>query len=471
MKNTKSVILTALVLSFTSFQLYASINFEFITTDSISRHFSKPANEHFSQTELYSKLVGRISISSAARSFQRFLEELERQNHHWNYSETNDPAIYKPAYTIERKLDRYGFTIINGNDTHSGIFINKLCLRQGFSVSSKWCFNTLNYSTFSGDGEAVRPLSSDAYELGGGCCWRDWRHVAKINISVGNAMSAEKRYRSVLVLNQHHGSTYFHSVYEVLPRFLYSLPLIDSNPNLMIGITSSAFMTQMVDLFEVNRSRLLYLRNRRREKWIGANMLIYPPAPNMLFQGKDAHIKKTAAILRERVNQKYALSINLRNQLVLVLLERAKTRQDESTDCHEERCLKNFADLKNGLMKAMPMFNTIIYGPTEDIRSTVQTFSLASVVVGVHGAGLQNQMFCETGTIIVEIGYGPDLYEAQAKTFGHVYHQLFVDGLSHRSRNFILPELNKTVEQISEFVFKKFKISRPVINGDAQKRG
>lgn len=425
-------------------QLYHESSLHIITVLS-QELFRNTSVYQLSQDPFYISLYNHVSIPSTRSCFNRFLHQVEEHNSWFSdgQSYNNYTAYCNTGFSTEENLFRSGYKIIGTEQWY-----NPFCLDRNISRNRQWCFNTLNFSAYSGCGEAVRPSSREGFELGGGCCWKGWIPVLQMNISIGDAISPKTRHRTILVLNQHHGSSYFHVMFEVLPRFFYSIPILDANPELMIGISSSPIMSQMLTLFGVNESRILNLRNRRRNKWIGADLLIYPPSVHTLFgvsNEDDVPVKKTSALLRHRVIQHHFLADDesTTNRTVIVLLERAKSRHMETGDCPEERCLKNFEALKNAIMTSLPTMDIKVYGPNENLQSSIRLFSIATIVVGVHGAGLQNQMFCKPGTSIVEIGDGPDIYQKQANVFGHKYHLVFVKGLSHRARNFSLPNVNE----------------------------
>lgn len=434
------------------FQLYLETSFR-ITTVLYQDLFKKTSVYHLSQDPLYGSLFNQVSISSARSRLNRFLHQIEKENSSFLQGDSfqNHTAYYNAGSSTEVNLFRAGYKIIGINNTEQ--WFNPFCLDEHISKGQRWCFNTLNYSAYSGCGEAVRPASRQGFELGGGCCSKGWIPLIHLNISIGDACSPQKRHRTILVLNQHHGSSYFHVMFDVLPRFFYSIPLLDADPKMMIGVSSSPIMSQMLILFGVNASRILYLRNRRRSKWMGADLLVYPPTVHNLFgisNEKNIPVKKTAALLRHRVIQKQLLEKEQKptDRKVLVLIERAKSRNVDTGDCREERCLKNFEALRNGITTAMPTLDVKVYKPNVSLSNSIRLFSIATIVVGVHGAGLQNQMFCKQGTTIIEIGNGPEIYHTQAHTFGHNYHLLYVEGLSHRARNFSLPNVHDVVLQI-----------------------
>lgn len=451
-KKTLLLLLFGLTLITSVSQLYREASIR-NTTGLTQDLFKNNSVYHLSQDPFYGSLYNQVSIPSARSRLNRFLHRIEKENSSFWEEDSfgNHTAYYYAGCSTEANLIRAGYKIIGINNTEK--WLNPFCLDEHISNGQLWCFNTLNYSAYSGCGEAVRPASRQGFELGGGCCSKGWIPVANLNISIGDAFSPRKRHRTILVLNQHHGSSYFHVMFEVLPRFFYSIPLLDANPKMMIGVSSSPIMAQILILFGVNESRILYLRNRRRNKWLGADLLVYPPPVHILFgiaNEKDIPVKKTAALLRHRVIQKHFLETDQKrtNQKVLVLLERAKSRDVDTGDCREERCLKNFEALKNGIMASLPSFDINVYRPNQSLSSSISLFSIATIVVGVHGAGLQNQMFCKQGTTIIEIGDGPDIYLSQAQTFGHNYHLVFVEGLNHRARNFSMPNVDDVVLRI-----------------------
>ena len=65
-------------------------------------------------------------------------------------------------------------------------------------------------------------------------------------------------------------------------------------------------------------------------------------------------------------------------------------------------------------------------------------FSKADVVIGMHGAGFQNVVFCRKGTTVVHIGFGNN-YRSLAKQFELKYHSIIVPGLKRITVSYTVP--------------------------------
>jgi hypothetical protein len=94
------------------------------------------------------------------------------------------------------------------------------------------------------------------------------------------------------------------------------------------------------------------------------------------------------------------------------------------------------------------------------VRDHVELFRRARVVIGVHGAGLANQLFCGSGTHVVEIGYDqgmplPDMYMQLAAGLDHQYWLVLGKGGYDSSIEADLIDLEHVIRKIKNFMFSK----------------
>ena len=68
------------------------------------------------------------------------------------------------------------------------------------------------------------------------------------------------------------------------------------------------------------------------------------------------------------------------------------------------RNILNFEELVESFIKKYPEFSDeiVVFDGSEGLRRTIEIFREAKLVVGAHGAGLVNVMFCLPGTKVIE---------------------------------------------------------------------
>lgn len=141
---------------------------------------------------------------------------------------------------------------------------------------------------------------------------------------------------------------------------------------------------------------------------------------------------------------------------LVILIERATSRKLLKGDCKKIRCLKNFGEFLRGLKRRLKLPITV-FKPTTDFPSTLKLFPRAKVVIGVHGAGLQNVMFCKPNTTVIELGH-TDFYGRLSRQMRLRYHSLKVPGISQRSRNTKI-DVNKFVDEIDKIIQADFSLA------------
>lgn len=185
----------------------------------------------------------------------------------------------------------------------------------------------------------------------------------------------------------------------------------------------------------------LWIRPLSKDDWIYASVFLVPPPiyqktavavypPNVVLA--------TSAVLRDiALIPKKKIRGNRHEKRKLILLERALSRREDGS-CQETRCMKNFAELKKKIQdKLEDRFDIHVYGPRETVDNAVRLFSVADVVVGFHGAGFQNMMFCREGVTVVHIGWDIH-YKGLADEFGLNYHLSLAKGTERSMRSIIV---------------------------------
>ncbi|CDF32529.1 unnamed protein product [Chondrus crispus] len=325
-------------------------------------------------------------------------------------------------------------------------------------------------------GTVYDPNLNVAHELGGGCCEDDWewKLPEKTFRIDGNAIVSFNTNRNdiVLVLAQHHGETYHHALFDALPRYLAVHAMLKQFPHIRVAIDDSNLVEDLLVLFGLDPQRIV--RTGKRFSFRFAKLLLYPPPMFQDTVGKRKYynpdcIERAVALMlksavlnygQERQNQTMTLLKKFpfpsksvyedvgtaqvlervlpqlckrEGKPIIVLLERALGRGPFG--CRGNRCISNFKELKEGIEQRFgKAYDLVVYPPKAKTVEAVGIFDKASIVVGMHGGGFQNLMFCRPDTDVVHIGWGLH-YKKTAINFGLRYHLFMVEGLHLGAQN------------------------------------
>lgn len=184
--------------------------------------------------------------------------------------------------------------------------------------------------------------------------------------------------------------------------------------------------------------------------WVFGAVLLYPPPVHHDDEMYPADaIIDTAAVLRERAMD----AAEMGDRPVMVLLERALLRERDGK-CGEQRCLKNFKDVKERLEREFSEYEVIVFRADDGFGKMLRLFGEAEVVVGVHGAGFQNIMFCRRGTTVVHLGFD-GWYRSLGEQFGLNFHSVYLRNLKRGSKNYVLKDLDGLVRNVSKAIAGK----------------
>lgn len=318
------------------------------------------------------------------------------------------------------------------------------------------CVGIVSNSLFAEYGKAISVPSQTLYEISGGCCsvldWKpwNWKLSEKNVLNVGHDNQLSLRggpgYQTRIVLNirHHHDVTYSHVLGETLPRYLSMVPLLDALPEVDVAIGDSDLAEELLCMLGLDRKRIRRL-DKANKTWTYASVTIFPPPPkDRFFYPKSVFSIAVRNVLREAAIEE--LQRNSGKNIVtdaktgqsrplLVLMERGYNRNPDTGACEQNRCVRNFSALRDALKSSLGHeYRLETYPPNGNISTAVRLFSAADLVVGVHGGGFRNIIFCKPNTTVVHIGWG-DHYKSDAEEYGLKYRRVDVPGLRRHTRN------------------------------------
>jgi len=409
------------------------------------------------------------------------LQQLDMRLKHATTS-TSDPIVrakvthrfFQPAraISVERGLRMYGFE-------HSDDLIEPLCLGNNLArvpASSRnstkpMCLSVLQNAYLGHGGVAIQPSSRTLFELGGGRFVNDWPvyYMPGFALTQRQVESFSKyEGQIVLVISHHHSTTYHHVVHELIPRYLLLVPLLDAVPEILVATDGGPISSKLLPMLGLATDRIIqFPEYGRLAHWRFASVLLFPmPLYDHQHMGyyPPEMEHDVAAVLRDLVSSQHESERNVdgsrsSGKPVMVVLERAKRRRFSGA-CYEERCVKNFKRVYKALDKAFSQhFDIKLYKANDDISVAIPLFASASVVVGVHGAGFQNTMFCHENTTVVHIGWRSH-YQDLADEFNLKYHLVLVPDLARETRNYVVKDVDGLVRSISLAIERDFPSTR-----------
>lgn len=389
--------------------------------------------------------VTRENVSNAL--FKRLSEAIE----------VHIPASFPPKSIRVTSGVTTEISITNRGYIHTDDPINPLCIP---SETDPLCFTALPNAFFSGTGVAIDVVSATLYEISGGCCCMlDWKFLDNQTISLSsNAYLSyrQNRFLAIVVLGQHHGVTYHHVLYEVIPRYLMALPIIEANPTVLVAIDKSDITISLLLKLGLNRSRIIAVDHLNVKKWYGAGLLIFPPPVSQHEYSFPINPKLELNVVSDiirMVSSDKSLPQPQHNSSkpILLLMERAQKRTYRG-HCSQNRCLKNFAQLRSAIEQTFPSLDVKLFPAVADMDTAISLFSSARVVVGIHGAGFQNVMFCRPNTTVIHMGFGGQ-YQWLSRAFKLSHHIIIIPGLTRNSRSTeidvssVLPQITAALEK------------------------
>jgi hypothetical protein len=187
-----------------------------------------------------------------------------------------------------------------------------------------------------------------------------------------------------------------HFAHEILPRLLYLLQHIPDSCPIVIAV--SPFVQRYIALLPPHyQSRIV--------NWKGAGHVYYSDQIYIANEGPYCHLKTPhnggmstfyQPPLLQHVRTVFIKGkprlTNNENKNILVI-KRAKGRRSYSEH--------------NLLLKQLDTVNkhVIIFDGNGTLEDHIQLFDWANVVIGPHGAGFSNLVFCRPKTLVIEIGW------------------------------------------------------------------
>ena len=234
----------------------------------------------------------------------------------------------------------------------------------------------------------------------------------------------------------HWGANYNHWMWDELPRLFSALPHLPDGTQFLVPEPLSAMQRESLLALGIAKERLVTQRFDCQS--VVERLWFATPLGHSEWA---ATAPDTAAAMRDTLLRAFGVSGQQGGRRVYISRSRAKYRRLVNQD-------ELLPDIRRlGFDVAYP----------EDLtfEEQVRTFATAGVVLGVHGAGLTNVLYCPSGALVLEL-HGPEVtrphYWIMAESLGHEYRCLVGDPVPHNTRVCTEPDLSIGRRKLAEFL-------------------
>lgn len=248
---------------------------------------------------------------------------------------------------------------------------------------------------------------------------------------------------SVLVVNIPFVNNYGHILHDVLPKLM----MLDSCQKYCKIITSSSpLLEQIIKTLQIKFSDKLVFVNNRVD--FNCDQVTYRSDP--AFHIRDIN---STRLFKKRVEEFIQSNIQTtkRNRLIYYKREGRDVCHNRLMDLQNENdiieLLKLYAD-QNGL--EFTLFNGLINGDTMPHIEQIKLFREAKVVVGAHGSGLANLVWCDPNNqcMVCELTSGVEV-QVWGRVFDKNYNSLYGNMLGDYIDYNLIPFTRESTTEIT----------------------
>ena len=249
-------------------------------------------------------------------------------------------------------------------------------------------------------------------------------------------------YRELFVMTQFWGTSFFHKVIEVMPRVAPYVDFLRANPGVQIHAPEDrSQVSEMLRMIGVDPVRIVTGVTRAK--------LVYLPQGMPCGFSDARSLQMLSRLLRQHVRSVHRPP---RNRLIYIRRSGLRRLAVESPI---EFVLRAVAERRQ--------LNYTVFGdrPSPPLSTAAELFNAAVAVVGPHGAGLSNVVFCEPGTAVIEgVCNEPHVnmcYQMTAHMLGLRYHAIPSRGGCERVVDITASDVETAVETFVDMVLAEMR--------------
>ncbi len=219
---------------------------------------------------------------------------------------------------------------------------------------------------------------------------------------------ATSLYEEVFIMGQYWGDTFFHKMLENFPRIAPYLGFLRRHSKIKIHVAETGGYTAfMMEFLGIDPARLV-------KGVIRSKLVIMSQATPCGF----AHVQGTQ-LLSDKLLSEISKRFPDLSRTNVVLIQRSGSRRFTKAREIQE-------GLESAARKHNFTFQLFPDNPTPAPVEAMKMFNQAVLVVGPHGAGLSNLLYCRPGTFVIEGVCNPPhvnmCFQRTAHILGHHYH-------------------------------------------------
>ena len=249
-------------------------------------------------------------------------------------------------------------------------------------------------------------------------------------------------YRELFVMTQFWGTSFFHKVIEVMPRVAPYVDFLRANPGVQIHAPEDrSQVSEMLRMIGVDPVRIVTGVTRAK--------LVYLPQGMPCGCSDARSLQMLSRLLRQHVR-----SVHRPPRNRLIYIRRSGLRR-LAVEAPIEFVLRAVAERRQ--------LNYTVFSdrPSPPLSTAAELFNAAVAVVGPHGAGLSNVVFCEPGTAVIEgVCNEPHVnmcYQMTAHMLGLRYHAIPSRGGCERVVDITASDVETAVETYVDMVLAEMR--------------
>ncbi|WP_193556156.1 glycosyltransferase family 61 protein [Paenibacillus ginsengarvi] len=238
---------------------------------------------------------------------------------------------------------------------------------------------------------------------------------------------------TVALLGMRESGIYYHWMVDVLPRFhMLRMLGIPADKYVLNGGWLAPFQLETLDMLGIPRDRLVYSDDNMHLK---AKLLLVPGCEFGIVP------KWALGFVRHELMEKPGIRPSGERNRLFISRARASKRK-----------LLNEAELMNHLSKRG--FRSVEL-ETMPVAEQIKLFASAEIVIGPHGAGLTNLLFCKPGTKVIELFSPNHMHTCYPVVSHHTgLEHYYLVGIGDRPPEFVNPRIHADDIQIDPKQFR-----------------
>jgi len=222
------------------------------------------------------------------------------------------------------------------------------------------------------------------------------KHILRLFFGVDTGLSSNKvlELKEVIVIQQLTNKTYGHFLIEIVPRMMMVREHCDENTPIYFTVDHPIY-EHILSVLKIDKGRFISAKDH---PVVRAKHAIVPKYTKRRGWIYSAEILKKA--IKEIVDFSSESNISQGDFSERIFVKRPNLSTDSGNKVNRDNMLVNAEELEDELVRRG---FTTVYPEQMSLAEQVQTFHHARIVIGEHGSGLFNSIFCKDDAIVFDI--------------------------------------------------------------------